>query len=186
MELVAEQRVGYTPGLEFNLPRLHPLVAVAAIAGNGKSLRAVVAGAAGFPLFHGGHGDVLFLAGDHLAVMAALAFAAGLGNMQGVTENRFGRPFGFIYNTARLSRMAADASLFIGHAEGLDPGMTGSARPGLFHFRHCIMFWLFYVEYGIMAYPAVVVILTLMVMMAESLGIGVFEFEENVLGFLGK
>ena len=79
MELVAEQRVGYTVGLEFDLPGCHPLVAVAAVAGHGEGDLIVVTGAAALPLFHLGHGDLLFPAGDHLAVVAALALSAGLG-----------------------------------------------------------------------------------------------------------
>jgi hypothetical protein len=62
--------------------------------------------------------------------------------------------------------------------------MAGTARSGLFHFRHCVMFWLSYVKYGIMAYPAIAVILYQMDIMAEYHGISIFEPEQDVLGFL--
>jgi hypothetical protein len=46
------------------------------------------------------------------------------------------------------------------------------------------MFWLSYVKYGIMAYPAIAVILYQMDIMAEYHGISIFEPEQDVLGFL--
>ena len=82
--------------------------------------------------------------------------------------------------------MAADACLLIGHAECLDAGMTGAARPGLFHLRHGVVPGLFYVEDGIVANSAIVVILIQVDIVTEYHRVGVFEFEQDVFRFLGN
>jgi len=183
MELVAEQRVGYTLGLEFNFPRFHSLVAVAAVASNAEGRLVVVAGTAGRAFFHFGHGDAFFPAGDHFPIVTALALAAGLGNVQFMTEERLACTLWFIYYVARISLVAADTFLLIGDAEGLDAGVTGAARFGFFHLRHGEMPGLSNIEYCIMTNPAIVVIFRQMDIMAEYHRVGVFDFEQDVLRF---
>jgi len=183
VEFVAELGICCTLHLEFDLPWCHPLVAPSAIAGYGEGGLVIMAGAAGLPLFHLGHGDLLFLAGYHLAVVAALALSAGLGYVDLMTECRFSRSLLPICYASRLTLVATNAILFRGDAERLDAGMAGPAGLGLFHLRHCVMSGLFYVEYGIVANPAVVVIFGKMDVMAEDHRLGVFELEQDVFGF---
>ena len=184
MEFVAELGIGCTLHLECDLPGGHPFVAGAAVAGHGEDDLAIMAGAAGLPFFHLRHGDLLFLAGYHLSVMAVLALAAGLGNVKSMAECRFSRSLLPICYASRLPLVATNAIFFRGDAECLDSGMACPARPGLFHLRHCVMSGLFYVEYGVVANPAVVVIFGKMYVMAEDHRLGVFELEKDVFGFL--
>ena len=96
MEIVAEGCVSSSLGLEGKFFRLHTLVAFAAVAGYGERLLVVVAGAAGFSLFHFGHGYRFFLTSDNLAVMAAFALAAGLCNMKVMAESGLSRSLDLI------------------------------------------------------------------------------------------
>ena len=58
-----------------------PFVTALAVGGYGKCLLAVMAGTAGFTLFHLIHGDRFTFAGNYLAVVAALTASAGFGNV---------------------------------------------------------------------------------------------------------
>ena len=82
--------------------------------------------------------------------------------------------------------MATDAILLRRDAESLDAGMTGTARPGLFHLRHGVVPGLFYVEDGIVTNSAIVAILFQVDVVTEYHRIGVSEFERDVFRFPGK
>jgi len=57
MHCVTESSIGYSLHDEGDVFRFQPLVAVAAVAGNGEGFFAIVTCAAGLPFFHLGHGD---------------------------------------------------------------------------------------------------------------------------------
>jgi len=185
MDLVAESDVGDTLYLEADILRFHSPMTVAAVAGHGKSLFPVMAGATGFPLFHLRHGDVLFLAGDHLAVVAALALASGLGYVHIVAEDHIAQPLDLVVDITGFSLVAASAIFFGSDTEGLDAGMAGTARLGLFHFRHGEALALLQIVNGVVTNPAIVVIFTEVNVMAEYHRISVGETVLDVLGFLG-
>ncbi len=112
---------------------------------------AVVAGAAGLSLFHLIHGHGFAFAGNDLAVVAALAGATSLGDMNGVAEYGAAQSIDLVSDIARFPLVAADTVLFGGNAEGLDPGMTGAARLVFFHLGHGEVATLFQVEDGVVA-----------------------------------
>ena len=159
VELVTEGRISGLD-LEGDLPRGHPLVATTAVAGHCESLLVVVAGATGPPLFHFCHSDATNLATEGLASVAAAALAAGFGNMEFVAEGDVGSTLDLaVGDWSGLALVAADAGLVIRNAEGLDPGMACAAGFSLFHLSHGEPFFGLQVEDGVVADPAVVVVL---------------------------
>jgi len=158
-------------------------VAVAAVARDTECGLVIVAVAAGSAFFHLGHGDTLFPAGDHFPIVTALAFAAGLGDVQFMIEDRLARTLWFVCNVAGISFVTTDTFLLVGDAEGLDAGVAGAARFGFFHLRHGEMSDLFNIEYRIVTNPAIVAILRQMDIMAEYHRVGVFQLEQDVFRF---
>lgn len=127
MEVVAEGGVGNSLDFErHGFRRRHSLVAFAAVAGHRKCLLAVMAGAAGFPLLHLGHGN-LPGTDNILVAMAGAAFAAELGDVKLVLEDRISGPLHLEDYWAGLAFVAANAFSVIGNAEGLDAGVAGAA-----------------------------------------------------------
>jgi len=186
MEFMAELSIRCPFYLEGDLLRGHPLVAVSTVPGNGEGALAVVASAAGLACFHLGHGDLLVPAGDNLAIVAAPALAAGFCDVELMAEERIRGPFLSERYASRPSLVATDAILILGDAESLDARMAGAAGSGLFHVSHGEMFGLFYIEYGVVTNPAVVVIFFQMDIMAENHRFGIFEPEQDVFGFFCK
>lgn len=181
MHLMAEDGISNTLQLEGDLAWLHPLVAVAAVSGHRKSHFAVVTGTTGFPFFHLRHGYAAILAGNNLAVMAASAGKACLGNMCIMAEGYFGCPFHLEGDVAGFSLMTTDTMLLAFDAESLDTAMTGAARLGRLHLRHSVALFMAEVEDGVMTDTTVVTVFFQMEVMAENHRIGIFERERNVL-----
>jgi len=159
------------------------LMAALAIGRNAEDHFAVVASTAGHALFHLVHADRFTFAGDDLAVMAALAGAAGFGDMNGVAENRTVEAADLVGDVPGFSLVAADAILLGGDAEGPHAGMTGSARFCLFHLSHGGAPAVFEVEDSVVADLAVVVVLPEVKLMAEDYRVRVFEGKLDILGF---
>ncbi len=136
MEFVAEGRSIYSLGLEGNLSGGHSLVTVAAVAGHGKSLGTIMAGATCLAFLHLCHSDPTVFAGDDLAVMTASALAASCSEMNGVAESGFRCTFYFVGDVTGFAFMTAGAGFFIGNTEGFYPRMAGTARFCFFHFSH--------------------------------------------------
>ena len=126
MELVTESGVGNPRSSENDILRLHPLVAAAAILCDRKNSLAVMAGAAGLPFFHLGHGHRFAVGDDDLAVVAAAAFDV-LGDMLFMAEYRIGDGLDLVGDGAWFPGMAADTVLFAGDVECLDTGVAGAA-----------------------------------------------------------
>jgi len=156
MDGMAEGRGCGALDVENDILGLHSFVAAVAVGGNGKGAFAVVAGTACPAFFHLGHGHGFFFAGDDFAVMAASAGTAGFGNVRGVAEGRFTKPFDLVRHVTRLAFMAFHAVLFSRDAEGFHPGVAGAAALCLFHLGHGVMLAAPQVEDGIMADLAVV------------------------------
>ncbi len=185
MKLVAEDRVVDPLGLEHHLFRLHSFVAGAAVLFHGECALAVMTGAARLSLLHFRHGD-RFAVGDYdLAVVAALALAAGLGDMSVVAENHVRGAFGLVGDVARFPRVAANAVLFAGDAECLDAGMTGAARFGLLHFGHGEVAGFPDIEDGVMTNLAIIAIFSQVQCVAEDDRISILEFELDIFCFSG-
>ncbi len=176
---------GYGKGYLF---RGHPFVTTTAVGRHGKGALAVMADAAFLPLLHLGHGDVVLTGDDGLAVMTALAFAGGLGDVEGVTEGRILNSLCLEDDITGFSFMAANARFFVGDAECLHTGVAGAASLGLFHHLHGVMPLLPDVEDGVVAHLAVTVDvprLQVKVVTEDNL-VGILEVEFDVLGFGGK
>lgn len=186
MDLVAEDRVGGSLGFEGNFAGFHPLVAVAAIAGHGEGFLAVVAGAAGFALFHLRHGHVIVFAGDDFAVVAASAGNFPLCQVSVVAEGHLGCALHFKGNIAGFALVAFGAELFVLDAECLDAGVAGTAGLGLFHFGHGVTLLAFQVEDGVVANLAVLVVLFQVDVVAEDDRFGVLECKLDILGLFRR
>ena len=147
-----------------------------------EGLFAVVAGSAGLSLFHLIHGNGFTAAGNHLAVVTALAGTAGLGEVDGVAEDCIAQPLDLIRYFTGFSLVAADAILSRCDTEGLDPGVTGAARLAFLHFGHGEAAALFQVEDGVVAGFAIRVFCQVK-RVTENNRLCVLQGELDVLGF---
>jgi len=127
VEVVAEGGVGNPFDLEWDrLRRCHPLVALAAVAGDGECFLVVVTGTAGFTLPHLGHGHVADT-DDVLVAVASAALAPQFGNVHLMLEDRLGGTFHLEDHGAGLTLMTANALRLVGNAEGFYAGMACAA-----------------------------------------------------------
>jgi len=181
VEAVAEGYVADSLDLEGDLARLHPLVAVAAVADDGEGPLAVVAGAAGLPFFHLRHGGAAILAGDHGGVVACLALPLEFGEVVGVAEDGLACAFHLVLDVARLALVAVDAVLVVSYAKCLDACVAGAAGLGLFHLSHGKVTTRLQIEDRVVTDLAIVVIFFQVYIMAEGNCIGIFERELDVL-----
>ena len=182
--LVAEDSIGNSFYLESDFLGFHTLMAFPAIAGNGKGRFVVMARAAGPSFFHLRHGNTTVIsAGQHFAIMAALAFASCRLVMGPMAELCLGCAFHLVYDWPRFPCMAKHAFLLIGNTECLDSGMATAARFRLLHLRHGILALIPQVENGIVTNSAVVVIFLEVRLVTENYRIGMGKSKGDVFGF---
>ncbi len=168
--------------IEYDLSGVHTPVAAATVGCYGECALAVMAGSAGSAFFHLGHGHISFITVENLAIVAALAGAAGLGYMDGMTEGRITKPLDLVRDIAGFAFMAADAILFAGNTERFHTRMAGAAGSGFFHFSHSEVSSVSQVENSIVADFAVIVILLEVKFVAEYDRFSILDGELYVLG----
>jgi hypothetical protein len=118
--------------------------------------------------------------------VAALAFAAGRFNMDFMAEDCIARVLDLVGYGAGFAFVTPYAVLLRCHAECFHAGMTGTARPRFFHFRHGVMLAALEIEQGVVADPAVVVVFQQVDVVTEHNRIGIREGKLDVFRFLGK
>lgn len=120
MDIVAEIGISKPFDLEDNFTGLHAFVAVPAIAGNTEGLFPIVAGTAGFSLFHLSHGYSLALGCYHFAIMAGAAFATCFAKVKFVAERHIGDTCDLEGDGAWLPFVTHLACAVVFDTEGLD------------------------------------------------------------------
>ena len=141
-----------------NVLGFESFVATVTVGGYREGLLAVVAGSAGFSFLHLIHGDRFFLAGDNIAIVAALAGSTCLDNVYLMTENGISQSFDPVGYISRFAFVAFDAVFLRCHAERLYSGMAGTTGFGFFHLRHGNVFAVTQVEDGIVAHFAIIIV----------------------------